>query len=282
MRTLLSTLFALCLGANLQAAELVVELGPDQVQRYESMALLQRSDVQTIEIPEDVAYRQAMRYRAIPLRALLAGVQHGQAIQISATDGFVAELDSTPLLQAGPDQAQAWLAIEPEDEPWPSLGADGPSAGPFYVVWTQPQASGISPEQWPYQTAVIRAAAPLSERFPAMLPAAEASAQVQQGWEVFRVNCMVCHTMNRQGAASMGPDLNVPHSPVEYFSGDFLRRYIRDPAALRYWPTATMPAFSAEVLPEADLDALLAYLQHMSAHKAAAEHQTAPEPKSAP
>ena len=49
---------------------------------------------------------------------------------------------AAPLLaQSG---AQAWLAVEDPARPWPPLANGKPSAGPFYLVWTQPQASRIS------------------------------------------------------------------------------------------------------------------------------------------
>lgn len=256
-----------CMSVAALAAELLLQLGSGQPQRYSTTQLLARPDVQSVPIADDVAYKRATTYRAVPLAALLAGVAPDQPVQVRATDGFVAELNSTPLLNTDPAKARAWLAIEPPDQPWPPLGPDRPSAGPFYLVWTQPQASGIGPEQWPYQTAEIRVTTQVAERFPAMAPGAGASAQVQQGWQAFQTHCLACHTLNRQGDARLGPDLNVPHSPTEYLAGSFLRQYIRDPASLRYWPQATMPAFPATVLPDPELDALLAYLQHMAGRK---------------
>lgn len=258
-----------CWLAAANAAELHLELAPGEVQSLSTEQLLARPDVQTISIPDDVAYKRAMTYRAVPMAALLAGVVPATPVQMVALDGFVAELDSTPLLNSSPGAARAWLAIEEPGEPWPALGPDRPSAGPFYMVWTQPEASGIRPEQWPYQTAEVRITTSLAERFPAMLPAAAADDTVQRGWKAFQTHCVVCHTVNRQGAAAMGPDLNVPHNPTEYFAGDFLRQYIRDPAALRYWPQGTMPPFDANILPDAELDDLLAYLKHMAGRKVA-------------
>ncbi|VXC66123.1 Cytochrome c, mono-and diheme variants (fragment) [Pseudomonas sp. 8Z] len=58
---------------------------------------------------------------------------------------------------------------------------------------------------------------------------------------------MVCHRLNGAGDAELGPDLNIPHSPTEYFGGDFLRQYIRAPQSLRRWPQARMPGFSEKV-----------------------------------
>ncbi|MNN34684.1 hypothetical protein D3C81_1484990 [compost metagenome] len=52
---------------------------------------------------------------------------------------------------------------------------------------------------------------------------------------------------------------------------DLLRRYIRDPQALRHWPQARMPGFSESALSEAQLDHLLAYLRHMAGRKVLAD-----------
>jgi cytochrome c1 len=62
----------------------------------------------------------------------------------------------------------------------------------------------------------------------------------------------------------MGPDLNVPMNPVEYFQPSALRRYLRDPASVRTWPEQKMPGFGPERLSDADLDAVIAYLVHMA------------------
>ncbi len=255
------------LTAPVLAAELVVGLGADHTERHTTEALLARSDVADVALVGDPAYPQAMTYRAVPLAALLAGVPPDATVQVTALDGFVAELPAEPLLQSHPGGARAWLAIEDPAAPWPPLGADRPSAGPFYVIWTEPEADNIKPEQWPYQAAEIRVTASLAERFPAMLPGNDADARVLAGWQQFQVNCVVCHTINGQGAARKGPDLNTPHNPTEYFAAGFLRQYIRDPDSLRHWPQGQMPAFPADVLSDGELDDLLAYLRHMAERK---------------
>ena len=269
----LTAAFAWAIACNSGiAAELLLDpgTGPRQLSTAQ---LLARPDAQQVDIPEDVAYHRAMRYRAVPIAALLEGLPADAHLQVVALDGFAAELKAAPLLETDPARARAWLAVEDPAEPWPALSDTKPSAGPFYLVWTNPAAGGIVPEQWPYQIASIRRLAPAAERFPAMLPAAglPADGPVLRGLEVFRTNCMVCHTMNGQGDAQMGPDLNLPYSPTEYMQAEFLRMYIRDPQQLRHWPQARMPAFNEKVLADKDLDALLAYLSHMAERK-----QTAP------
>src|SRR5690606_36001350 len=133
----------------------------------------------------------------------------------------------------------------------------------------QPEAAQIGPEQWPFQVVRLRLLAPVAQRFPALLPTTDASAEVREGFAQFQKNCLACHRLNGAGDSQFGPDLNLPHNPTEYFSGDFLRRYIRDPQSLRQWPQGRMPGFGEDVLSDAQLQALIDYLSHMAASKAA-------------
>lgn len=264
MRCLLTLLaFILCPIAPLCAAELVFEL-PGGTRTWSTAELLAHPQAQTLHIEADVAYKRAMEYRVVPLAALLEGIEAGDHLQAVALDGFAAELPAAPLLsQQG---ARAWLAVEDPAQPWPTLGSK-PGAGPFYLVWENPQAAQIGPEQWPFQIERIKRLAPLAKRFPALLPAATAGAEVQAGFAQFQKNCLACHRLNGAGDSHFGPDLNLPHNPTEYLAGDFLRQYIRDPQSLRQWPQGRMPAFSREVLNDEALEQLLAYLRHMATRK---------------
>jgi len=58
------------------------------------------------------------------------------------------------LRDAGYDGPYA-VEIEFTGEPWPPLPQRNVSAGPFYVVWDQPQRSGVTSEQWPYALASL-------------------------------------------------------------------------------------------------------------------------------
>jgi mono/diheme cytochrome c family protein len=253
-----------------QAAELRVDTNHGST-IYRTETLLQRPDVRTVTIPDDVAFHGTMHYRAVPLTALLPGVGVSDHLQFTALDGFVAEIPASLLLQRG--GSQAWLAIDDPAHPWPALGGGQGSAGPFYVVWTRPRAGNINPEQWPYQVAAIRVLPPVTSRFPAIQPAASlpAGSPIRRGFSVFQRTCFACHTLNGEGAATLGPDLNVPHSPTEYLRADLLRGFIRNPQSLRQWPQARMPAFSEKTLSDADLDAVLDYLKHMAARRRSAE-----------
>lgn len=266
VRWLLQCLLCLAAAHVAAAAELVIELG-SEVRRVDTGQLLTRADLSTIDIPLDASYHRTMRYQAVPLKALLDGLRPGDHLQIVALDGFTAEIDAESILTD--NGAQAWLAIEDPASPWPPLGDDKAGAGPFYLVWKHPQAAHISPEQWPFQIATIRRLDAVETRFPALLPDAKLSLKspAWRGFAVFRTHCMACHTLNGAGDARLGPDLNLPHNPTEYFRADFLRAYIRDPQSMRRWPQARMPASTPATLSDADLDAVLAYLRHMAGRK---------------
>lgn len=254
------------LGTPLYAAQLVLDLGAGS-RTWQTEELLKHPQAQTIRITDDVSYKRDMSYRAVPLSVLLTGIAADDHLQAVALDGFAAELAAGPLLSDS--GAQAWLAVEDPQHPWPPLATGKPSAGPFYLVWSDPQAGQISPEQWPFQVASIKLLAAVTERFPALRPDPQLAPNdpVNQGFALFQKNCLACHRLNGAGDAQMGPDLNIPFNPTEYFGADFLKRYIRDPQSLRHWPQAKMPGFSTTVLPDAELELLVGYLKHMAGRK---------------
>jgi len=262
----LIALGALLFGTPLLAAQLNLELGANS-RTWQTEALLKHPQVQTINISNDVSYKRDMSYRAVPVAALLTGIKPDDHLQAVALDGFAAEMAAAPLLNK--QGARAWLAIEDPKQPWPPMAEGKHSAGPFYLVWTDPQVGNISPEQWPFEVASIKRMAPVAERFPALLPdpALKADDSVNKGFALFQKNCLACHRLNGAGDAQFGPDLNIPYNPTEYFGADFLKRYIRDPQSLRQWPQAKMPGFSTQVLPDEDLGMLVGYLKHMAGRK---------------
>jgi mono/diheme cytochrome c family protein len=262
-------LFVLMLALPLRAADLIVDTGHG-TRTWTTTQLLARPDLQNVTIPIDVAFRHTMHYRAVPLRALLAGVQPGDQLQFVASDGFSAVIPAALLLNE--QGAQAWLAIEDPHQSWPSLPDSKGDAGPFYVVWTRPAAAGIGTEQWPYQLVRIQRTLDAATRFPAtaVVASVPANSEIRHGYAVFQRTCFACHTLNGQGDAHMGPDLNIPHNPTEYLSDAMLRAFIRNPQSLRRWPEGKMVGFpTQESLSDADLDAVIAYLHYMAQHKVA-------------
>jgi mono/diheme cytochrome c family protein len=216
----------------------------------------------------DPSYKKTMHYRALPLSALLAGMKlpPDSVIEAVANDGFVAQLPTDLLLNDKTGAAQAFLAIEPPDTPWPALPGKKASAGPFYIVWLNASASGIRSEQWPFMIAALRSADSPAKRWKelAVDPALPAAALIRAGQALFVTQCMACHKLNGAGSSAAGPDLNLPASPTEYFKPDALKKYIRNPASLRHWDGMQMPGFDKDALSDHEIDLIISYMEHMS------------------
>lgn len=262
----LASLLLAC--ASSMAATLAINVGGERSLTTEQ--LLARPDVATISVPNDVTFHRTMTYRAVPLRALLgiAQLPADKELQITATDGFVTHLSAKLLSGDGRKRAEPWLAIEAPDEPWPQAPGNG-DIGPFYLVWIDPAASRVSSEQWPFKVDAIRIAPTLAARFPqiAVDKSVPADSPIRRGQTVFATQCIVCHKMNGAGDASMGPDLNRPHNPTEYFQPWVLKSFIRDPKSIRAWTDMKMPGFDRNAISDRDLDAVIAYLGYMAKRK---------------
>lgn len=234
--------------------------------------LLRHVQLRTVHIDTDPAYHNGpMTYQAIPLAPLLqsVGIRETDSVQITSQDGFVSQFSGKELLQST-NTAQAFLAIESPDRPWPALAtSSSATAGPFYLIWQHPKTTRIEQEKWPYQITRIEVKAPLSQRFPHILPdpILADTDPIRQGMQIFIQTCFACHTLNREGESHLGPDLNVPLSVTEYWTEPMLRRFIRDPQSVRSWSQGKMPPLDEKTLTPAQLDQLLAYLRHMVQRK---------------
>lgn len=251
--------------------ELTLQAG-DQAHTFKRSELLQRHDLETLTITADPAYPgQKMVYKAVPVTSLFdtLKIDTNAVIQFQCLDGFSAPISKERLLNKDKNKSRAFIAIEEANKPWPAIKAGGPSAGPFYLVWPDPQPSFIGPEEWPFQLAAFTVKGTLESLYPKIFPEQKvpANSPVRRGLAVFTKNCFACHTLNLQGAAEVGPDLNIPMSPTEYFQKAALRKQIRDPQSLRHFPKSRMNAFPSTVLPEQDLDDLVSYLTYMAKHK---------------
>ncbi len=236
---------------------------------FTAAELLARPDAATLAIPADVAYGRPMTFRAVPLLALIGDGADASldTIEARASDGFVSQLPRALVAKGASGGSPAWIAVEDSAAPWPNLPDRQQTAGPFYLVWEHPERSGIGSEQWPYQIAALTGVESPAHRWPQMAVDASlpADASARRGQEVFAVQCLPCHRMNGAGVGEVGPDLGQPMSPAQYFTADGLRKLIRNPKSVRTWPGQIMPAFDAEKLPDADLDAVIAYLGAMGA-----------------
>jgi len=275
MRALLALLIVACGSVPAAAAQdetpvLTLTFGGGPLS-FSTTDLLARPDAATITIPADVAYGKPMTYRAVPLLGLLGDMMGDltrlyDTIEATSTDGFVAQIPLALVMKGAQGGSVAWIAVEDPAAPWPPLPGKGLNAGPFYLVWEHPESSKVSNELWPYQLSALSGAESPAHRWPQMavderLPV---DAPARRGQAVFITQCLSCHRMKGGGAAEMGPDLGKPMSPIRYMSAEGLRALIRNPKAVRTWPQQQMPGFDTSTLPDADLDALIAYLAHLS------------------
>lgn len=239
--------------------------------RFTRGELLLRPDVATIAVAHDVTYRVPMTYRAVPVASLLAGMTlpPDSVIEAVTLDGFVAQLPPDLVLNSDESNAVAWLAIEPADHPWPAIPGKNASAGPFYIVWTGAAVATIRSEQWPYQMAKLVSQPAPAKRWPALAvnSALPPTDPVRAGQALFVVQCLPCHKLNGAGASNVGPDLNLPQNPTEYFTPQGLHDVIRDPRAVRTWPALTMPPFPPNTLSDREIGLVVAYLKHMAGRK---------------
>lgn len=273
MRALVLLCCLLQLGlAHADEPTLTITVGND-TRSFTRREFLMRPEATTIEVARDVTYRVPMTYRAVPVASLLAGITlpRDSVIEAVALNGFIAQLPPDLLLNTDERKAVAWLAIEPADRPWPPIPRKDVSAGPFYIVWTGADVGSIRSEQWPYQMANLVSQPSPAARWPALAvdSALPSTDPVRAGQALFVVQCLTCHKLNGAGAANVGPDLNVPQNPTEYFMPQGLHDLIRNPRTVRTWPSQAMPGFPPDYLSDHEIDLIIAYLKHMAGRKQA-------------
>jgi len=236
--------------------------------------LLSRKDAVTLQIDDPSYSGRKMTYTAVPVHALFeqVTVPESSMIQFQCLDGFSAPISKERLLNRSKVGAIAYLAIEKEGEQWPAVNplSNSPKTpAPFYIIWVNPKLSKIGREEWPYQLSGFEVKSSPQITYASLVPGKEFAEghPVKRGFKIFTKNCFTCHTMNLQGEATLGPDLNIPMNPTEYFSTAALRTLIRNPQDLRNWPNSKMKGFSKEEIPDSDLDDLIVYLIHMTTKK---------------
>lgn len=230
---------------------------------------LERACTATTVTVDDPYYGRAVRYRACPLAEVLAlgfgsldGTSADTDVFFRARDGYVKPASVARVRESG-----GWLAFADADR----MRGDDPGfapidrrqvdPAPYYVVWEKPAQHDTHRYPWPYQLVAIELAS-FASRYPHTAPTGLApAAPAWKGYAIFRSECSACHAINGEGG-TIGPELNVPRSIVEYRAADQLKAFIRKPEAFRY---TSMPAH--EHLSDADLDAVLAYFGAMRERK---------------
>ena len=277
----MSRLAQLCAAVLLSLCSASVRAAPAQplltitagavTKHFSAAELLSRADLASIQIPPHADYKVSLTRQAVPLLDLLAAftLEGFDRLEASAGDGFVAQIPLA-LIGAGKSGGSvAWVAIEDPNHPWPKLPGRNASAGPFYLIWQYPERSRVSNEQWPYMLEKLTAVQSPELRWPQLKvdAALPADAPARHGEEVFGTQCFPCHRLNGGGASDIGPDLGQPMAATDYLTEAGLRALVRDPKSVRIWPQQQMPPFSSAVLPDADLDALIAYLRQIASQR---------------
>jgi len=255
----------LCWSAWALAAEPVLTTAhPGNTKTWTLAQLQQLAAVQQVSL-DDPSYQQRKTYRGMDFHQLLAKTGFPQlhaddTLVLTASDGYAPTL-SVQLLQQQrallvfAEAGQADFSFTPLQQ-----GKGMLSPAPFYLVW--PDAGNTAAQYpWPYQLVKIELIR-FADRYNQVIPAATASAQAQQGFALFKQNCLKCHSINLQGGV-LGPELNAPKNVTEYWQLHDLKAFIRNPASYRY--QSKMPAFSH--LSDSDIDAVLVYLTQMKQQK---------------
>lgn len=218
---------------------------------------------------EDPYYGRRKSYLACPLRTVLRegfGIAEGELADLDvifrASDGYAKPSPGALLIEKG-----GWLAFTDADRgtlespAWDPIDRRQVDPGPFYVVWEGESQRDTHRYPWPYQLVQIELTS-MAKLYPLAVPTGAAAGSAElAGYEIFKNQCIACHSINGQGG-KVGPDLNVPRSIVEYRPEEQIKQYIRDPVAFRY---TSMPAH--QHLSDAQLDAMVAYFRAMSRNK---------------
>jgi mono/diheme cytochrome c family protein len=285
MRTILLTCLLAAAAVPSGAADVLVFK-----ERGEFRVSISTTELAKLVAPVDVEIwepheKRKERFKAFPADALFAkiygdGWKKSEEALFTCTDGFQ---PSIPLAEFAAHRG--YLAFARADEhDFSVVSPDSHERvpmGPLYLVWENIADASIREQGtvpgWPYQVSTIDLIR-FADRFPHMAPPTGSSAAARRGFLEFRKRCLACHTVNGEGGGK-GVELNYPANPTEYWREDWLKKWIVDPAGVRY-NTEMHPFDKNGPDWRRDLDDVLAYLSAMKENKI--RPKDVPEPTKAP
>jgi mono/diheme cytochrome c family protein len=235
-----------------------------QVRTVDLAELTAACQVQTVTI-DDPYYQRRKSFVACPLADVIRlgfgepiDALRGESFVLRARDGYAKPASGARLAEPGAFLAFADAERRHGDDPgWEPIDRKQADPGPYYLVWANPSQADAHEYPWPYQLTSIEIAS-VQALYPHTVPTGVApDAPAQSGYRVFHTQCIACHAINGEGG-TVGPDLNVPQSIVEYRPTEQIKAYIRNPATFRY---TSMPAHPQ--LSDGQLDDLIAYFTAM-------------------
>lgn len=255
---------------SLYAAEQALEIiGLNSTAIMNKAALLAQEPID-IKMDYNRAYPGQLRsYRSVPLCRLLQGqnISAKSVLEFVALDSFSVFIPAHLVTRCNKGESIAYLAIEPEEK-WPVLfNHTGTTAGPFSVIWTDPQLSYISDEYWAWSVVKIIEHKSINRSdviaAPSHFVSQKQRTHVLRGYQVYVSHCASCHTINHQGKADIGPDLNRPKNPLDYYPDiRVLKQFIRDPQSVRKRDKGRMSGSSTVGLNDDDLNDLIEYFRY--------------------
>jgi hypothetical protein len=232
--------------------------------------LLSHPALTQVSINNDRAYpNKTMHHKVIPLCKLLAPfkVREQDFIELIAKDNFHVYIPSTKVMDCSKNASIAMLAIEPESK-WPIINNHtGTNAGPYEVIWLHPERSYISDEYWAWSVVTIKITRKLDYEN-VLAPPRTTNGSLLNGYQLYISHCEGCHAINHIGKSNIGPDLNCPKNPLDYYPKiTLLKKFIREPKSVRTLPQGRMSGSDIQSLSDNDLDKLIEFFAYMNTKK---------------